>query len=116
MRTWLLSISLAVATALAATACTAPAFAADTGPFVLTIKDHVFVPAELEVPAGQKFELRVINQDKTAEEFESKDLHREKVIPGGGSILLTLGPLKPGSYEFYGEFNPKTARGKIVAR
>ncbi len=89
---------------------------AQTPSFTLTIKDHQFDPKELTVPAGQKFELKVVNQDKTPEEFESKDLHREKVVPGGGQISLTLGPLKPGRYEFFGEFNPKTARGHIVAK
>lgn len=89
---------------------------AQTPSFSIAIKDHKFDPAELEVPAGKKFELKVQNMDKSAEEFESKDLHREKVIPGGGQATLTLGPLKPGRYEFFGEFNPKTARGTIVAK
>ncbi len=111
MRSRLLSIALALSAVLGA-----PSLAADPLQYTLTIKDHVFAPTDLEVPAGQKFELRVVNQDKTAEEFESKDLHREKIIPGGGAITLVLGPLRPGSYEFFGEFNPKTARGKIIAR
>ncbi len=89
---------------------------AQTPSFSLTIKDHQFEPRELEVPSGKKFELKVSNQDKTPEEFESNDLHREKVIPGGGQITLTLGPLKPGRYEFFGEFNPQTARGFIVVK
>ena len=95
---------------------TQAAFADETPRFTLTIKDHKFDPTEVQVPAGKKFELLVINQDKTAEEFESKDLHREKVIPGGAQAVLTLGPLRAGSYEFFGEFNPKTARGRIVAK
>lgn len=84
--------------------------------YTLTIKDHRFDPAELTVPAGEKIQLKVVNQDRTPEEFESKDLHREKVIPGGGQITLTIGPLKPGKYEYFGEFNPTTARGFIVAQ
>jgi plastocyanin len=93
----------------------APSFA-DNAKFTLTIKDHMFTPSEIVVPAGQKIELKVVNQDKTAEEFESHDLHREKVIPGGSTATIIVGPLKAGTYGFFGEFNPKTAIGQIVAR
>src|SRR4051794_28722546 len=92
------------------------AWAADVPSFTLTIKDHKFEPTELQVPAGQKIELKVVNQDKTAEEFESKDLHREKVVTGGGTITVTVGPLRPGTYEFFGDFNPNTARGRLIAK
>ena len=82
----------------------------------LTIKEHRFDPEVLEVPAGKPFSLVVKNLDKTAEEFESHDLKREKVIPGGGEITLRIGALKPGTYVFFGEFNPKTAQGKLIAK
>jgi hypothetical protein len=84
--------------------------------YTLVIRDHRFQPAEIEVPAGQKITLLVKNEDTTPEEFESHQLKREKVIPGGKEITLSVGPLKAGRYEFFGEFNPKTARGYIVAK
>lgn len=84
--------------------------------FVLTIRNHRFEPAELEIPAGQKIELRVTNADPTPEEFESTSLHREKIVPGGQTVLIYIGPLRPGRYEFFGDFNPTTARGFIVAK
>jgi hypothetical protein len=90
--------------------------AADTPSFSLTIRDHRFEPSELVVPAGQKIELRVTNQDPTPEEFESSELHREKVVPGGKQVSVFIGPLKAGRYEFFGDFNPTTARGHIVAK
>ena len=96
-------------------AIAAPA-AAQEPAYTLTIKDHRFEPSELEVPAGQKIALTVKNDDKTPEEFESTDLRREKVVPGGGQVTVYIGPLKPGRYEFFGDFNPKTARGHIVAK
>ena len=96
-------------------AIAAPA-AAQEPTYTLTIKDHRFEPSELEVPAGQKIALTVKNDDKTPEEFESTELRREKVIPGGGQVTVYIGPLKPGRYEFFGDFNPKTARGHIVAK
>jgi plastocyanin len=83
---------------------------------LISIKDHRFNPAEIEVPAGQKVKLVIRNQDGTPEEFESAELRREKIVPGGGEITLFVGPLKPGRYEFFGDFNPSTARGHIVAR
>jgi hypothetical protein len=42
-------------------------------------------------------------------------MKKEKVIPAGGKAVIFLGPLKPGSYEFIGEFNPKTAKGLVIA-
>ena len=83
--------------------------------FSIAFKDHRIVPAELRVPAGQKIKLIVENQDPTPEEFESHSLNREKVIPGNSKVTVFIGPLKPGSYDIFGEFNIKTAQGKIIA-
>ena len=89
---------------------------AEENEFTVVIKDHRFTPAELIVPAGQKIRLVVENQDPTPEEFESYQLNREKIVPGNGRIVVFVGPLKPGKYEFFGEFNMATARGWLVAR
>jgi plastocyanin len=90
--------------------------AAQTGEYVITIKEHVFLPAELEIPAGQKVKLVIENHDATAEEFESYDLRREKVVAGNGKIVVFVGPLKPGKYKFFGEFHPETAQGFIIVK
>ena len=82
---------------------------------VLIIKNHRFEPAELRVPAGQRVKLVVHNQDSTPEEFESHSLNREKVIPGGSKATIYIGPLKPGRYDFFGEYNEATAKGVVVA-
>jgi hypothetical protein len=82
----------------------------------VTIKDHKFVPAEITIPADTKVKLVVKNQDPTPEEFESHSMHREKVIPGGRQAIIFIGPLKPGTYEFFGEFNPKTAKGRVIVK
>ena len=84
--------------------------------FTLTIKDHQFSPTQLEIPANKKVKLIVRNADPTPEEFESTELHREKVIPGGTEGIVYIGPLTPGTYEFFGDFNPKTARGHLIAK
>ncbi len=90
----------------------APAFADDP---VLAIKAHQFVPQELQIPAGTKVKLIVRNDDATAAEFESTELHREKVVAPGGAISVFVGPLEPGRYEFFDDFNP-TTRGHLVVK
>lgn len=90
--------------------------AADVPVFTLAIKDHQFNPAAFEIPAGTKVKLIIDNQDSSAEEFESFELNREKVIPGNAKGTVFVGPLKPGEYPFFGEFNPKTAQGKIIVK
>jgi plastocyanin len=90
-----------------------PAAAADTAS--LTIRDRAFEPAELEVPAGQRIELRIRNADAAAAEFESTELHREKVVPAGQEVVIFIGPLRAGRYEFFDDLNPRS-RGHVVAR
>lgn len=89
---------------------------AGTDEFTLTIKNHVFSPKELKVPAGKKFKVLVVNQDATPAEFESKQLNREKIIPGKSTGVVNLGPLKPGRYAFVEEFHEKEAgaQGTII--
>ena len=90
------------------------AFAAEPE-FTITLRDHRFDPVEVHVPSGQRVKLIVDNQDPTPEEFESKVLKKEKVIPGKSKATILIGPLRPGRYPFVGEFNEKTAQGAIVA-
>jgi hypothetical protein len=99
---------------LAAAPCAA--LRAEDAPIPIVIKDHRFDPAELQVPAGVKLKLLVKNLDTTPEEFESHTLHREKVVPGGSEITVFVGPLDPGTYDFFGDFNPATAQGRIIAK
>ena len=82
---------------------------------LLVIKNHRFEPTEIKVPAGQRVRLTVHNQDSTPEEFESHKLNREKVVPPGAKVTIFIGPLKPGTYEFWGEYNEATAKGLVVA-
>lgn len=92
-----------------------PAYAA-APEFQLAIRDHLFFPSVLEIPAGVKVRILIDNQDATPEEFESYELNREKVIPGKTKTVIFLGPLPPGEYPFFGEFNVRTAQGKVVVR
>ena len=74
------------------------------------------MPSRIEVPAHTKFKLLVKNSDTTAEEFESTQLNREKVVAPGQTITVFLGPLAPGEYKFFGEFHQDTAQGVLVAK
>ena len=82
---------------------------------VVTIKDHKFSPAEIKVPANQRIEITVVNDDATPEEFESKPMKVEKVIPGKSKGVVRFGPLKPGRYPFVGEIHESTAKGVVIA-
>jgi len=90
-----------------------PAAAMET--LQLRIENHRFVPEKLSVPANKKFKLVVHNLDSTAEEFESYELNREKIIGGGASGTIYLGPLAPGAYPFFGDFHRDTAQGVLMA-
>jgi Cupredoxin-like domain len=83
--------------------------------FTLTLKDHQFAPTELKVPANERFGIEVENRDPTPAEFESTDLHIEKIIVGGGKITVSAGPLKPGTYVFFDDYHPDTTKGTITA-
>ena len=81
----------------------------------LTIEKNQFQPAEIKVKAGAPFVLVITNKDATAEEFESKELRIEKVIPAGKTVRVRVPALKAGTYGFVGEYHEKTAKGRIVA-
>jgi plastocyanin len=83
--------------------------------YVLTIKDKQFSPSELMVPVGQKIKLIVKNTDPTPAEFESSDLNREKLVTAGNKIIIYIGPLDAGRYNYFNDFNRDT-KGTIVAK
>ncbi len=89
--------------------------AAQAQSVTVTIKDHKFTPAEIKVPANKRVQITVINDDPTPEEFESKALKVEKVVPGKSRGVVRIGPLKPGRYPFVGEFHEDTAKGTVIA-
>jgi plastocyanin len=102
---------LAVVTALGAVA----AHAADPPEITLTIEKNRFDPEEVRVKGGQAFVLAVTNKDGAPEEFESKELRIEKVVPAGKTVRIRVPALKPGRYKFFGEYHEKTAKGVIIA-
>ena len=106
---------LAVAAVLAGlVAGGVPAHAEDV--IQLEFRQHRFVPDHFVVPANVKFKVTVKNNDDTADEFESVDLNREKLVAPGQTITVFLGPLSPGDYKFFGDFHQDTAQGVMTAK
>lgn len=93
-----------------------PSSARADGPYKLTIKDHVFAPNTLDVPANERFVIDVENLDPTPAEFESSDLKVEKFVVGGGKIVVRVSPLKPGTYKFFDDYHPDIGLGTITAK
>jgi plastocyanin len=110
MTRWL---ALAVLTGLTMVGAAGAVAAAEE--IALTLEHNRFSPEEIKVKAGVPFVLVVTNKDKSPEEFESKELRLEKVIPGGKTLKIQVRALKPGTYPFVGEYHEQTAKGRIVA-
>jgi hypothetical protein len=100
---------------IALAALGAPIAAAWAQEFNLVIRNHKFEPEEIRVPADKRVSLYVSNEDSTPEEFDSPALKVEKVIAAKSKVLVRIGPLKAGRYEFIGEFHADTAKGVVIA-
>ena len=79
----------------------------------LTIKNHQFDPAETHAPAGKQIVFHVKNLNDIVSEFESSDLHFEKIVPAGSEAVVYVRPLKPGRYNYYDDFHHAT-QGYLV--
>lgn len=89
--------------------------ASDLPEYTLVVKNHVYQPSELKVPANTKFKIIIHNEDATPEEFESTDFNREKIVFPNSSITVYVGPLRAGKYGFFGDFHQDTAKGLLIA-
>lgn len=104
-----------LSTLLTLSMCVSVSSWANSDDYVLEIKNHLFYPSELVVPVNKKFKLVIINHDHTPEEFDSFDLNREKLIYPHSKAVIYIGPLKAGRFNFFGEYNPNTAIGALLA-
>jgi plastocyanin len=100
---------------LALAASCVGASAEDVFTATTTIRDHRFEPSEIRVPAGKRISLTVVNADPLSEEFDSAALKVEKVIAGNSQGVVHISPLRPGRYDFIGEYHEETAKGQVVA-
>ena len=102
---------LIATTPLAASTPAAPASIPE-----IRLENGRFQPTELTVPADNPFQVRVTNRSPAAIEFESFELHRERVVQPGETITVYIPPLHPGTYRFFDDFNHGTPQGAIVAK
>jgi plastocyanin len=82
----------------------------------LNYKDKKFDPAEIGAPPNTPIVIKFRNLDHDAMEFESDALHIEKVVAAGKEATFKVRAQKPGRYEFFDEYNEKTARGVLVVK
>jgi heme/copper-type cytochrome/quinol oxidase subunit 2 len=73
-------------------------------------------PASLTLPANTPVKLKVTNAGDAAVEFESFDLHRERVVQPGQTITVFIPALPPGTYSFVDDFSHGAVKGEIVSR
>ena len=79
----------------------------------IVVKDKKFDPVEVKAPADKRIVIRIVNRDSAAVEFESKSMKAEKVIAANSEGIVRVGPLKPGKYEFFDDFN-QSNRGTLI--
>jgi len=92
-----------------------PAQADDAVQLSIVMKDRKFDPAELQAPAGKTLAIRVKNLNAIVSEFESSDLHFEKIVPVGGEGVVYVRPQQPGRYKFFDDFHHET-QGVLVVQ
>lgn len=84
--------------------------------FSLAIRDGVFAPQRLEVPAGQRIKIVLRNEGPGPLEFENAEMNVEKILAAGAESFVVLPKLKPGEYEFVDEYNMVTGVMTVVAK
>ena len=76
----------------------------------------ILEPAMIEVPADTRFKIEIENEGSDPIEFESTELHIEKVLAGGAKSYVVINGLKPGTYTFFDDFHPNTGKVQIVVK
>jgi len=105
------------ALAMAAVLLAAPvAQAEDLKAFKVEMKDGVITPDRIEVEAGVPFRIDVTNAGAKAAEFESDELHKEKVLVPGGTGSLFFRKISAGTYIFYDDFHPDGTKLTLIIK
>lgn len=84
--------------------------------YTVEVTDGVFTPKALQVPAGKRVKIELVNHGPGPLEFENDEMNIEKVLGAGARSFVVLPPLAPGEHEFVDEFNPVTGVLVIHAR
>jgi hypothetical protein len=83
--------------------------------WTITVRDGVFTPTRIEVPAGQRIKLILKNEGPGPLEFENADLHVEKILNANAESFVVI-KLPPGEHLFIDEFNMVTGELRVIAR
>ncbi len=92
-----------------------PVLAAGEPATTLIIDHQKFTPTQLNIPVASRTKIIIRNQDAVPIEFESYDLSREIVVPGHGEASIYIGPLEPGSYQFFNDFD-HDMQGTVIVK
>jgi hypothetical protein len=93
------------------------AHAAEAMPvFSIKALGGILEPAMIEVPADTRFKIEIENEGTDPVEFESTELHLEKVLAGGAKSYVVINGLKPGTYIFFDDFHPDTGKVHVVVK
>jgi Cupredoxin-like domain len=95
-------------------AATTPSFAEDFVTYETTLKNNAFSVAEIKVPAGKPFMIKLTNENAAPAEFEAKELKIEKVAAGNSSIVVRVKAMEPGKYLFVDEYQEDVAKGYVI--
>ena len=76
----------------------------------------ILEPAIIEVPADTRFKIEIENEGNEPVEFESIELHVEKVLAGGAKSYVVINGLKPGTYTFFDDFHPDTGKVQVIVK
>jgi len=102
--------------ALTALVFLGPSFADDLITPQLRFDHGAFQPTRLMVRANKPFKMKVTNGSDSAIEFESFELHRERMVAPGETIVVHMPSLAPGSYQFFDDFHHEVPKGIILSQ
>jgi len=68
------------------------------------------------VPANLPFKIELHDTGNTPGEFESTELHLEKVLAAQSSSFIVIRRLAPGEHRFFDDFHPDAPQAVLVAK
>ena len=91
-----------------------PLCAEEVVTYEVTLSKDVFTPAEIKVPAGKPFMLKMVNANAKPAELESHPMKVEKIAPANATIVVRVRAMEPGKYLFVDEFQEATAKAYVI--
>ena len=91
-----------------------PAMAENLITYETMLKGNTFTPAEIKVPAGKPFIIKMTNANPAPAELEAKELDVEKVAAGNSLIVVKVNAMGPGKYLFVDEYQEDVAKGYVI--